>query len=348
MLNSSQELNQMVDQAIKQYVGRKVDIDGKFGTQCVDLAQTFWRNCLRHLVSSPDAWLLTGNGTAVGYWLVFRGAWTKYFTKIPRTKGKPFKPGDLVIWSQGISPTGHVAIFVKYDSAGKMVVLEQDGSIDVDAQGRAQGRARIKTWPNQNHVIGSLRLNLDSGPLRLNLDSGPLPAPTPAQKKSPIRSGIHELAQPYQVITNKAPTNFWKMSSFVADWQDATHVSQVIKGETLTIVAEYSHVIGAIYLMTQESLSSLSGINQVDGDRVEVDHNDELADSLEEIEGNFTPSKRQQSAKVSVEALAYASQTISMAVADSKSKGGFLHDLIDEVKRLTKAIGTIIFTKKER
>lgn len=108
---------------VKKYNGVKVDFDGVYGAQCVDLFRQFSEECLgipEHTGSCSTS------GGAKDLFLDYPKMQIekKYF--IRETK-KAMLPGDILIWdSTEKNEFGHVAIYL-----GKLnndlIVFEQDG-----------------------------------------------------------------------------------------------------------------------------------------------------------------------------------------------------------------------------
>lgn len=103
-------------QFIKKYLGTKVDFDGKFGPQCVDLARQYYSEVLdvpqfppvegaKDIIKNP------GN-----------------LKVIKEDALADYSSGDVLIW--GASRTNqydHVAILVSIYNTKYFIVLEQDG-----------------------------------------------------------------------------------------------------------------------------------------------------------------------------------------------------------------------------
>lgn len=108
-----------LDEFVKKYEGKKVDYDGYYGAQCVDLVRLYIRLVWglpqpKNIISAYEAythWLRCGNGFDEIGW--------KSLTKIAR--------GDLVVFS----PTdtnlhGHIAIVLDI-ADGEVLCFEQNG-----------------------------------------------------------------------------------------------------------------------------------------------------------------------------------------------------------------------------
>ena len=103
-------------QFIKKYLGTKVDFDGKFGPQCVDLARQYYSEVLNipqfpPVEGAKDIIKNPGN-----------------LKVIKEDVLADYSSGDVLIW--GASRTnqyGHVAILVSIYNTKYFIVLEQDG-----------------------------------------------------------------------------------------------------------------------------------------------------------------------------------------------------------------------------
>lgn len=103
-------------QFIIKNIGKKIDFDGKFGAQCVDLYRQYCADVLRikqtpgvdgakDIIDNPGTLLVTRESTLADY-----------------------SRGDVLIW--GATKTnkyGHVAILVAVYNTKWFIVLEQDG-----------------------------------------------------------------------------------------------------------------------------------------------------------------------------------------------------------------------------
>ncbi len=103
-------------QFIKKYLGTKVDFDGRFGAQCVDLFRQYCAEVLeapqppavegaKDLIKKPGVLSVTKDSVLADY-----------------------SRGDVLIWgAAGSNPYGHVAILVSVYNTKYFIVLEQDG-----------------------------------------------------------------------------------------------------------------------------------------------------------------------------------------------------------------------------
>lgn len=103
-------------QFVKKYLGTKVDFDGKFGPQCVDLARQYYSEVL----DVPQFPPVEGAKDII-----------KYPGKLRVTNENilaDYSRGDVLIWgATKTNPYGHVAILVSVYNTKYFIVLEQDG-----------------------------------------------------------------------------------------------------------------------------------------------------------------------------------------------------------------------------
>ncbi len=100
MLNKVGIMN--LDTFIKKYNGKKIDFDGHYQNQCMDLYR-FYVSEVLELPQSP--------GVSSAY-QVFDTASTKDYDKIRNTPSGVPKKGDIIIWQKGYGGYGHIAIVV--------------------------------------------------------------------------------------------------------------------------------------------------------------------------------------------------------------------------------------------
>ena len=108
---------------VKKYNGKKVDYDGVYGAQCVDL---FRQYVLDVLGISEHTGSCSTSGGAKDLYLDYNKMplEKKYFVRITN---KTFVPGDVLVWDEtGTNKFGHVAICLgKLDN--DFIVFEQNG-----------------------------------------------------------------------------------------------------------------------------------------------------------------------------------------------------------------------------
>jgi len=123
------------DAFVARWNGKKIDEDGYYGTQCWDVAARY----AREEYGCPS--FPTGSGGAEGVYRIFSTPIGNYFDKIANTPDPnqiPIK-GDIVVWTNKVSPPwGHIAVVISATPQG-MVVFEQNGGIDPNGDGIADG-----------------------------------------------------------------------------------------------------------------------------------------------------------------------------------------------------------------
>lgn len=108
-----------LDEFITKNIGKKVDYDGKFGPQCVDLFRQYCKDVLNipHTGSVNGAKELYTNYKELPIEKL-------YFERLSRGP----VTGDVAIWdAKGNNPYGHVAIVVGNMAGRDLLVFEQDG-----------------------------------------------------------------------------------------------------------------------------------------------------------------------------------------------------------------------------
>lgn len=131
-----------IKQFVDTYLGKKVDFDGFYGAQCVDLFRQFNKDVFGFphtggVEGAKDLWELYGKLPVE----------KKHYEQIRKEGTIPIE-GDIVVFGKTASNKyGHVAI-VLWASRNVLVVFEQDGF--------KQDGAKIGTRPYDN-VLGYLR-----------------------------------------------------------------------------------------------------------------------------------------------------------------------------------------------
>ena len=130
---------------IEKYQGKKVDFDGAYGAQCVDLFRQYTKDVLgiREHTGTCET-----TGCALDLFMDYNimPVEKKYFT---RSTNKNWRSGDILVWDK--TPTnkyGHVAILIAVFDNSKFLVFEQNGI----TQAGAEIRVRDKT-----NLLGYLR-----------------------------------------------------------------------------------------------------------------------------------------------------------------------------------------------
>lgn len=107
---------------IQKYNGKKVDFDGAFGAQCVDLFRQFCADVL----SIPHTGAVEG---AKDLFLNYEKMPKEklHFSRVRETKSAKYRAGDVAVWNAtATNRYGHVALVVA-PFGDSLVVFEQDG-----------------------------------------------------------------------------------------------------------------------------------------------------------------------------------------------------------------------------
>lgn len=133
-----------VEDFVKKYAGKKIDFDGVYGAQCVDL----FRQWVKEGLGIPEhtgSCSTTGGAKDLFIDYPKMPIEKKYFTR--ETK-KAMCPGDILIWdSTETNKYGHVAIYLGTLN-NDLIVFEQDGF--------KQDGAKINLR-SKNKLLGFLR-----------------------------------------------------------------------------------------------------------------------------------------------------------------------------------------------
>lgn len=131
-----------LNQFVKKHNGKKVDFDGRYGAQCVDLFRQYCKDVLN--IPQPSG--VTGARELYTEYEK-KPVEVKHLQKLPYPANKPIA-GDVVVFgSMRGNPYGHVAIVIAADK-NYIKVLEQDGY--------SQTGTKFAYW-KYTHVLGFLR-----------------------------------------------------------------------------------------------------------------------------------------------------------------------------------------------
>lgn len=103
---------------LNKYSGKKVDYDGKYGFQCVDLIRQYHQD----VIGGRHTGAVTG---AVEFWTRFgESKLPEYYNRHNITMAEA---GDIVVFDRTVTNKyGHIALFIRKDKNG-ILVFEQDG-----------------------------------------------------------------------------------------------------------------------------------------------------------------------------------------------------------------------------
>lgn len=110
------------EEFIIKYNGKKVDYDGAYGAQCVDL----FRQYNKEVWGNPHTGSVIGaKDLVVNY---ERMPLEQRFLSLVPVSRKLVKAGDVAVWGESSSNKyGHVALVVSFLNDDFMIVFEQDG-----------------------------------------------------------------------------------------------------------------------------------------------------------------------------------------------------------------------------
>lgn len=105
---------------VQKNIGKKIDFDGAFGAQCVDLFREYAKDVLE--IPEHTGAVEGAKDLLLGYDRM--PVEKKYFSKIT---GSSFVAGDVLVWNGSEkNKYGHVAIFLG-NLGDDLIVFEQDG-----------------------------------------------------------------------------------------------------------------------------------------------------------------------------------------------------------------------------
>lgn len=111
-----------LEEFVKNNTGKKVDYDGVFGPQCVDLARQYWKDVL-DVPEKTEPCLSSGGAKDLFIDYLGMPKEKKYFERIT----EDFFEGDTLIWNAtSTNEYGHIAIYLG-ELGDSFIVFEQDG-----------------------------------------------------------------------------------------------------------------------------------------------------------------------------------------------------------------------------
>lgn len=122
---------------INKYKGKKIDWDGQFGAQCVDLYRFYVK----------EVWGKSQTPGVGGASQIFDSLKPADFYKERNTPAGIPKPGDVITWDENYTKHGHVGVVVSAD-VKSITVFEQNNPLG--------GPCQIGTH-SYNHIIGWFR-----------------------------------------------------------------------------------------------------------------------------------------------------------------------------------------------
>lgn len=114
---------------IMNNLGKKVDFDGNYGAQCVDLYRQYCKDVLE-IEQTPPV-----EGA--------KDIWEKHGTVLKQSLDS-FAPGDVLIYDKTeTNPYGHVAILVSLLDSDTFIVFEQNGFSQDGARLTVRGKQNL-------------------------------------------------------------------------------------------------------------------------------------------------------------------------------------------------------------
>ena len=163
------------DQFFGKYDGKGIDYDNYYGFQCMDLYRQFVKECLGFPQSPP----VEG---AVKVWDTYL---PEYFNRILNTvEAIPIK-GDVIIWSTGVGPYGHIAV-CKDGTQTEFTSFDQNWPV---------GSLCHFQKHNYNNVLGWLRVK--------TIEDTPQPHQCPPDLSSDLTECVVELESVKMDLANK-------------------------------------------------------------------------------------------------------------------------------------------------
>lgn len=236
-----------------KYIGKKVDFDGFYGGQCVDL----YRQYVKDVLGYPQS---PGVGGAAEIW---DSASPEYYDFIKNTPTGVPQPGDIVIWNRRAGGGfGHVAIFLRGD-INRFTSLDQNWpTLDKVTE----------TEHNYTNVIGWLRpkkgsdMQIDEATfnklvanstkwdgVHKYLELSGDPATTPLEQATNSIGGLKSRATDLQNQLAKAQAEVKNREEQVARLKDEINKNDLLRKELVTklsstekIVNEYEGRIGTL------------------------------------------------------------------------------------------------------
>lgn len=128
---------------VKTYYGKATDYDGAYKAQCVDLIKLFEDKVLGLKPQAcGDAWAYYANYNSIPFL-------KNNFIRIANTREFVPKKGDVVVWSKGLGPYGHIAVATGEGNTSYFYSYDQNWT------GRHDPMTRIRH--SYDYVYGVLR-----------------------------------------------------------------------------------------------------------------------------------------------------------------------------------------------
>jgi len=173
-----------------KYLGKRVDYDGVYGRQCVDLIKAYLAECYG---LKPGAW-----GNAIDYWYSTNPAILAKFDRLSTTSARR---GDIVIF-KGINgnPYGHIGIADGESGVLNIPTLEQNGATG-NGSGLGGDAIRVRGIPRWR-AVGVLRQKVAIPPARKMPNIGQSVNITKGTVRTTFRAGTTTIAGTIRATDN--------------------------------------------------------------------------------------------------------------------------------------------------
>lgn len=138
-----------LNEFIAKYQNRKVDWDGAYGAQCVDLYRFYVH----------EVWGLTQTPKVIGAYQIFDTLQSDIYNKNKKSVGEVPQAGDVITWNENYAKNGHIGIVVSTEP-GLMRVFEQNNPV---------GSGCVIGVHNYNNVIGWFRPIIKPMPITIRI-----------------------------------------------------------------------------------------------------------------------------------------------------------------------------------
>jgi hypothetical protein len=219
------------------WLGRRIDHDGVYGYQCVDLPLQY----IEERFGIKGAY-----GNAIDWW---NSPDSKLFPSFTKVASTDVQQGDIgVLFGLPSNPYGHITIATGNQNDSQYEAMEQNGQT---GNGSGVGGDAIRTrWINKSRIAGLLR---------------PTPVEAPAPPPAPVIPYTIEQIAPKQIVINRE-THKWGMNYDNFTAINANPEGDAHPGDVHTVVAICHHNIGYDYYLEDANVES--GFNVVDCDDV--------------------------------------------------------------------------------
>jgi hypothetical protein len=150
-----------LEEFIKKYDGKGIDYDGAYGFQCMDL----YRQYVKDVIGGKQSPAVPGA----------KDVWNTYLSDVfTRTTNKPDnapKPGDVVIWGEGIGPYGHIAVCSQADS-NNFTSFDQNYPLGSVCHLQKHTYFAVAGWLHPKNTTTPPEVPIEESPDKIKVDLG--------------------------------------------------------------------------------------------------------------------------------------------------------------------------------